>query len=226
MVYKSMGRQAAVLRGLALVGPRLGALAEEAVTLRGSGDGMVKVYCARGGARSAAVAWLLGTVLGCAGRVVVLAGGYRAFRVWVAERTAAAAGAPLAVIGGPTGAGKTAILGALRASGARTGSVCGGLHVHVRGFAQGTRSSTWRRSRGTRVRASAACLVSSLGTAAAARPGLLMVRHVIVSVLLVLRVLLRHKLACRAQRKRVLAGGSPRRRSLRTAWRGLSRRTP
>jgi tRNA 2-selenouridine synthase len=143
-LFRTHGREAATLRGLELAGPRLAPLARAARALaRAAPVPTLKVYCARGGARSAAVAWLLATAGAAAGAaaggapaVVTLAGGYRAFRAWGAARVAAAA-PRLALVGGPTGAGKTAALAALRARGgaaldlealaAHKGSAFGGL---------------------------------------------------------------------------------------------------
>lgn len=74
------------------------------------------VYCWRGGMRSNAMATVLGQV---GWRTAVLEGGYRSWRRQVVARLHAAE--PLAhricLIDGPTGAGKTALLGALSAQG-------------------------------------------------------------------------------------------------------------
>ena len=112
--YKQQGRQPAVLLGLAAVGPKLALLAREGLALSAATPGKpLRVTCARGGMRSASVAWLLGTV---GVPVVVLQGGYKAFRNW---STGAALTAPyrLLLLGGLTGSGKTEVLAALAASG-------------------------------------------------------------------------------------------------------------
>lgn len=75
------------------------------------------VYCWRGGQRSGALA----TVLGAIGfEVAVVEGGYRAFRreVLTALETAAE-GIALRVLCGPTGSGKSRLLGALAETGAQ-----------------------------------------------------------------------------------------------------------
>ncbi|QEY31588.1 tRNA 2-selenouridine(34) synthase MnmH [Synechococcus sp. RSCCF101] len=108
--YKQQGRQQAIQLGLELVGPRLGALAEE---LRDEDASQpLRLYCWRGGMRSASVAWLAETV----GREVrLLEGGYKRFRRWVLD--AFAREWPLRVLAGRTGTGKTALLQALAARG-------------------------------------------------------------------------------------------------------------
>jgi tRNA 2-selenouridine synthase len=71
------------------------------------------VTCARGGMRSASVAWLLSDVLGV--RVATLEGGYKAYRAHVLASFAAEL--PIALVGGATGSGKTRVLASLRARG-------------------------------------------------------------------------------------------------------------
>jgi len=112
-VFAERGRDAAVQHALELVGPRMGALAAEAK--RHAGAGPVRVYCARGGLRSASLAWLLSSLL-AAPSVSVAPGGYKAYRGWV--QSAFARRRPLAVLGGATGCGKTRVLSALASSGA------------------------------------------------------------------------------------------------------------
>lgn len=109
--YKRQGRDAAVLLGLRLVGPRLGDLVEQA--RRAAPAGRIAVHCWRGGERSASVAWLLDK----AGfdQVFTLKGGYKAFRRYMVERF----GHPwdLRVLGGYTGSGKTELLALLKEMG-------------------------------------------------------------------------------------------------------------
>lgn len=111
-LYKQHGRDAAVLEGLRIVGPRLAQLVAEARAL--APDGRVRVHCWRGGERSGSVAWLLDK----AGlpTVCTLRGGYKAFRAHVLAALGRP-GADLCVIGGFTGSGKTEVLGHLRALG-------------------------------------------------------------------------------------------------------------
>ncbi|MEO1003000.1 MAG: tRNA 2-selenouridine(34) synthase MnmH [Cyanobacteria bacterium J06638_7] len=108
-LYGRRGRQAAVLRGLALVGPRLEAMAAELVERAAASPGQpLRLLCWRGGMRSASVAWLAGQL---ALPVLLLEGGYKAYRRWVLalfERPW-----PLRLLGGRTGTGKTDLLLAL-----------------------------------------------------------------------------------------------------------------
>lgn len=106
-LYKQQGKEAAVLEGLRIVGPKLASFvttAQNAV-----GDGYAKVHCWRGGMRSGSMAWLLKT----AGmKTVTLEGGYKAFRKWVLQVLATPR--QVVVIGGLTGSGKTSLLHALQ----------------------------------------------------------------------------------------------------------------
>lgn len=106
--YKQRGRDAAVLVGLRVVGPRLADLVEHARSV--APDGRIAVHCWRGGERSGSVAWLLDKA-GFAD-VRTMRGGYKAFR-----RHAAACFAhpwDLRVLGGYTGSGKTDLLALLK----------------------------------------------------------------------------------------------------------------
>lgn len=112
--YKQQGRQPAVLLGLEAVGPRLASLAREALALAAACPGKpLRLTCARGGMRSSSVAWLLGTV---GVSVVLLEGGYKAYRGWCAAQFASPA-PRLLLLSGLTGCGKTAALAALAAAG-------------------------------------------------------------------------------------------------------------
>jgi tRNA 2-selenouridine synthase len=110
-LYKQAGRDAAVLEGLRIVGPKLATIVEEARAL--APDGRIRVHCWRGGERSGSVAWLLdkaGFV-----EVMTLRKGYKAFRQLVLESFSAPIN--VLVLGGYTGTGKTELLGHLRALG-------------------------------------------------------------------------------------------------------------
>lgn len=113
-LYKRTGRDAAVLEGLRIVGPRLASLVEQARAL--APDGNVRVHCWRGGERSGSVAWLLDR----AGftQVLTLQRGYKGFR----NHVLASFSGPqrLLVLGGYTGSGKTVALHHLRALGEQT----------------------------------------------------------------------------------------------------------
>ena len=110
--YKHQGRQAAVQLGLALVGPRLPAMAESLLAIR-QPECPLRLHCWRGGMRSGSVAWLASTLDLPA---VLLAGGYKAYRRWVLATVEQPW--PLLVLGGRTGTGKTALLHALQQQGA------------------------------------------------------------------------------------------------------------
>lgn len=108
-VYKTLGRDEAVVQGLAFVGPRLEAMARAFLSLAAGGRD-VAVYCSRGGMRSGSVAWLMRT-LGL--RAHVLEGGYKTFRRHVLAFFSCFQDSPpyaLRVLGGRTGSGKTEVL--------------------------------------------------------------------------------------------------------------------
>ncbi len=144
-LYKQQGREAAVLRGLAVTGPKLALLAEAALSLcpppspsalpdlpapQPGNERTIALHCWRGGMRSGSVAWLFQT----AGLVPhVLAGGYKSFRRFVLEYLEQPQ--PLRVLGGKTGAGKTHTLAAMRALGSQVVDLEG--LAHHRGSAFG-----------------------------------------------------------------------------------------
>lgn len=106
-IYKSQGREVAILRGLELVGPRLRQLVEDAVAV--APDNEVYVHCWRGGMRSEAAAWLLsfyGMKASC------VSGGYKAYRQHAVELFNRSLN--VVVVGGLTGSGKTEVLQALK----------------------------------------------------------------------------------------------------------------
>jgi tRNA 2-selenouridine synthase len=123
-LYKQQGRQAAVLRGLALVGPRmeslgtalLAALAEHRTASSAAAQHhnapCLRLHCWRGGMRSGSVAWLAGQL---DLPVLLLEGGYKTYRHWVLELFERPW--PLRLLGGRTGTGKTDLLLALRERG-------------------------------------------------------------------------------------------------------------
>jgi len=113
-LYKQQGRQAAVLRGLALVGPRMEALAAELVAWSERSAGSpLRLHCWRGGMRSGSVAWLAEQL---ELPVLLLEGGYKSYRRWVLELFERPW--PVRLLGGRTGSGKTELLLALRERGA------------------------------------------------------------------------------------------------------------
>ena len=114
--YKEVGREAATLAGLGIVGPQLESLARRALEIaRSAGTVELLVHCWRGGMRSGSMAWLFET----AGlRALTLEGGYKAYRRAMLETVAAPR--PLLLVGGKTGAGKTELLALLRSVGEQT----------------------------------------------------------------------------------------------------------
>lgn len=106
-LYKQVGRQEAMERGMELIGPKVGAMFKEGVAH--AREGRILVYCWRGGQRSGSV----GALLAMAGlEVGVLEGGYKAFRNWTLDQFKKPW--PLAIVGGMTGSGKTEVLHRLR----------------------------------------------------------------------------------------------------------------
>ena len=107
-LYKQKGRDAAMLEGLRIVGPKMASMVE--VTRSIAIDGRIGVNCWRGGERSASVAWLMEK----AGfkDVFTLKGGYKAFRNVVLSSFEHPY--DLRVLGGYTGTGKTELLGHLK----------------------------------------------------------------------------------------------------------------
>lgn len=111
IIYKSAGRQAAVLEGFTRVGPRFHEIIRKGMELAGGKD--VFIYCWRGGMRSNITAWLL-QMAGL--RVTLLRGGYKSFRRKMLEELDRPRS--IIVLGGKTGSGKTEILLRLKSQGA------------------------------------------------------------------------------------------------------------
>ena len=102
-LYKKSGRDAAVLLGLEIVGPKLADFVKKAKKIALKKE--VLVHCWRGGMRSGSFAWLLKT----AGfNVNILEGGYKSYRNLVLDGLAVPH--QFIILGGKTGSGKTDIL--------------------------------------------------------------------------------------------------------------------
>jgi tRNA 2-selenouridine synthase len=101
--YKKQGREAAILLGFDLAGPKWSGLIKQALTL--APEKKVAVHCWRGGMRSGAIAWAL-DLYGF--DTYTLKGGYKHYRNWVRQQSETPY--QLQVIGGMTGSGKTKIL--------------------------------------------------------------------------------------------------------------------
>ncbi|MFT5749371.1 MAG: tRNA 2-selenouridine synthase [Ancylomarina sp.] len=101
--YKRSSKDAAILLGLELVGPKLSVFVRRAKKV--AVDGKILMHCWRGGMRSGSMAWLFDT----AGlKPSILVGGYKAYRHFI--RKSFSEPTNLVVIGGYTGSGKTAVL--------------------------------------------------------------------------------------------------------------------
>ena len=110
LCYRQNGHRDAVKLGLKLVGSRMAELAQAG--LDASEDGVIAVYCQRGGQRSQSMAWLW-TQLGLT--VYRLDGGYKSFRVWVTNTLKEPR--EFLLLAGSTGVGKTEYLHTLQESG-------------------------------------------------------------------------------------------------------------
>jgi len=115
--FKRRGRFEAIRRGLQLAGPKFAGFVDALQALGAKPGSRLLVYCWRGGMRSGSMAWLFQL---CGYQVQTLKGGYRAFRRWCRATVGnehAPAPAPVLVLGGCTGVGKTAVLFELRRRG-------------------------------------------------------------------------------------------------------------
>ncbi len=129
-LYKKQGKQAAIERGLEIVGPKMAGFVRDARKI--SRNGKLLVHCWRGGMRSESMAWLFErTGIEC----YLLSGGYKAYRNFQLEKVGDLP--HLIVLEGHTGSGKTEILKNLNALGEQIidleglahhrGSVFGGI---------------------------------------------------------------------------------------------------
>ncbi|NCA86730.1 MAG: tRNA 2-selenouridine(34) synthase MnmH [Clostridia bacterium] len=109
-LYKSAGREAAIMRGLDIVGPKMSGFIKAARKVAPGKE--IRIHCWRGGMRSESLAWLFST----AGfEVSVLEGGYKNYRQYI--RRALDADADYIILSGKTGTGKTEILHELQQQG-------------------------------------------------------------------------------------------------------------
>lgn len=110
-LYKQVGPENAMLRGLEFVGPKMAGFVREASEI--ATKKQVNVHCWRGGKRSGSVAWLLQT---SGFEVKTMVGGYKNYRLAALhffENTEF----KLLILGGRTGVGKTKVLQKLAALG-------------------------------------------------------------------------------------------------------------
>ena len=107
-LYKQVSKEAAMLEGLRIVGPKMAEFVERAMKL--APKRRLAIHCWRGGQRSQSMAWLFRQ----AGfEVLVLEGGYKKYRRYVLDAFEQIQ-LPLIIVGGKTGTGKTKILHALK----------------------------------------------------------------------------------------------------------------
>ncbi len=102
-LYKQKSRQAAILKGLEYVGPKMADFSKQALAL--AKNNKIKVHCWRGGMRSESMAWLFERV---GLEVEILIGGYKAYRQYCASEMSNLS--KLLILKGCTGSGKTKIL--------------------------------------------------------------------------------------------------------------------
>lgn len=108
--YKQVGKEAAILLGFDLTGPKWSGFIKQA--LEWAPDKKIALHCWRGGMRSGAMAWAL-DLYGF--EVYLVKGGYKHYRRWVLDQFETTYS--LFILGGMTGSGKTRILHELRALG-------------------------------------------------------------------------------------------------------------
>lgn len=106
-LYKKQGKEAAVLKGFELAGPRFHTMMQDAVKQAAGRPFMI--YCWRGGMRSEIFSWLM-KFMGVP--VFRIKGGYKKYRALT--YTAVRNQFSFIVLGGPTGSGKTEILQAMK----------------------------------------------------------------------------------------------------------------
>jgi len=102
-IYKKIGKDQAMMKGLEIVGPKLKYFVKE--TQKIAPDKNILVNCWRGGMRSNSFSMLLKF---CGFNVKVLQGGYKAYRKFVLDEFSKER--EIIILGGKTGSGKTDIL--------------------------------------------------------------------------------------------------------------------
>jgi len=108
--YKQKSREAAILLGFDLTGPKWSDFIKQALKI--APQKKIMVHCWRGGMRSGAMAWALNFY---GFEVYLLEGGYKRFRNWVLDQFDKQY--KVTVLGGMTGSGKTQILHKLKEKG-------------------------------------------------------------------------------------------------------------
>lgn len=110
-IYKQESQEAALLKGLDIVGTKMSHFIRRAKEI--APDGKLIVHCWRGGKRSSSISWLLGM----AGmKVQTLEGGYKAYRQYIRQQFQEKE-TSFIVLTGSTGSGKTKALHHLKSKG-------------------------------------------------------------------------------------------------------------
>jgi len=102
--YKRMNREAAIIEGLEIAGPKMAGLVKQAKKVAGNKKELL-IYCWRGGRRSESMAWLFNF---SDIQTYVLEGGYKSYRKYILNCFTRQF--HFIVLGGMTGSGKTDIL--------------------------------------------------------------------------------------------------------------------
>lgn len=110
--FKQVGREAAILLGFDLTGPKWRSYIEQALQI--TPGKKVCLHCWRGGMRSGVMAWVL-DLFGF--EVSLIQDGYKKYRNWVLQQFEKEY--PLSVLGGMTGSRKTLILNIMKQKGAQ-----------------------------------------------------------------------------------------------------------
>jgi len=132
-LYKQENPEAALIKGLEFVGPKMSEFVKEVKRI--APDRKIMIHCWRGGQRSGSMAWLLRMA---GNDVLVIEGGYKAYRNFIQNQFVKKK-IKLLILGGKTGCGKTNLLKNLAQQGeqvidlegiaAHKGSAFGGLGV-------------------------------------------------------------------------------------------------
>ncbi|HEY1063638.1 MAG TPA: tRNA 2-selenouridine(34) synthase MnmH [Daejeonella sp.] len=105
--YKQKSREAAILLGFDLTGPKWSGFIKQALKI--APQKKILIHCWRGGMRSGAMAWAL-NLYGF--EVFLLEGGYKRYRNWVLDQFKETYS--ILILGGMTGSGKTKTLNQLK----------------------------------------------------------------------------------------------------------------
>lgn len=137
-LYKQVSREAAFVRGMEYVGPKMAGFITRAREIACGKP--ILVYCARGGKRSESMTWLL---YQSGLEVYRLSGGYKAYRRFCLDQLSACQ-LRFIRIGGKTGSGKTDIIKTLGHQGQQVLDLEG--LAHHRGSAFGYGQDEWQPS--------------------------------------------------------------------------------